>query len=109
MATTLKVLGQANPSATTLTTLYTVPALTSTTVSSIIVCNRSATATTFRVAVRVAGAAISNEQYIYYDLAIPGNDTFIATIGLTLSATDVVSVYSTLATLSFNLFGQENT
>lgn len=109
MATTLKVLGQSNPSATTLTTLYTVPASTSTVCSSITVCNRSATATSFRVAVRPAGAAISNEHYIYYDVTLAGNDTFIATIGITLATTDVVSVYSTLATLSFNLFGQENT
>lgn len=108
MGITLKVLGQQNPLATTLTTLYTVPALTSTVASSIVICNRSATPTTFRVAIRPAGAAISNEHYIYYDVTIAGNDTFIATIGITLATTDVVSVYATLATLSFNLFGQEN-
>jgi hypothetical protein len=105
MATTIKVLGQSNPSATTLTTLYT--AATAAVASSIVVCNRSATATSFRIAVRPAGAAISNEHYLYYDLTIAGSDTFIATIGITLAATDVVSVYATLATLSFNLFGQE--
>ena len=109
MANTLKVLGQSNPSATTLTTLYTVPAATSTVCSSIVICNRSATATTFRVAVRPSGASIANEHYIYYDVTIAGNDTFIATIGISLSTTDVVSVYATLATLSFNLFGQELT
>ena len=109
MATTLKVLGQSAPGAASLTDLYTVPALTSTVCSSIIVCNRSATATSFRVAVRPAGAAISNEMYLYYDVTIAGNDTFIATIGISLATTDVVSVYATLATLSFNLMGQENT
>lgn len=109
MATTLKVLGQSNPSAATLTTLYTVGASTSAVGSSIVICNRSTTATSFRVAVRPLGAVISNEHYIYYDVAIGGNDTFIATVGITLATTDVVSVYATLATLSFNLFGQENT
>lgn len=108
MATTLKVLGQSNPSATTLTTLYTVPASTSAVCSTLTVCNRSATATTFRVAVRPAGAGISNEHYLYYDVTIAGNDTFAATLGITLATTDVVSVYATLATLSFSLFGQEN-
>ena len=107
MATAYKTLGQSNPSAASLSTLYTVPALTQSVVSTITVCNRSATATTFRVAVRPAGASISNEHYIYYDVAIGGNDTFAATIGIALAATDVVSVYATLATLSFNLFGQE--
>lgn len=109
MATTLKVLGQSNPLATTLTDLYTVPALTSTVCSSIFVCNRSAVATSFRIAIRPNGVAISNEHYLYYDLPIPANDTFTATVGLTLGNTDVVSVYATDATLSFNLFGQEST
>jgi hypothetical protein len=109
MATALKVLGQSNPGAAALTTLYTVPAATSATGSSITICNRSAVATTFRVAVRPAGAAISNEHYLYYDLPITSNDTFIATIGITLATTDVVSVYATLATLSFSLFGLETT
>jgi hypothetical protein len=108
MAVIIKVLGQSNPSATTLTTLYTVPAATSTVCSSITICNRSATATTFRIAIRPAGAVVSNEHYLYYDVTIAGNDTFIATIGITLATTDVVSVYATLNTLSFHLYGQEN-
>jgi glucose-6-phosphate dehydrogenase assembly protein OpcA len=109
VAKIIKVLGQQAPGAASLTTLYTVPALTSTVCSSITVCNRSSVATSFRVAIRPAGAAISNEMYLYYDVAIAGNDTFIATIGITLATTDVVSVYNTLATLSFTLYGQEAT
>lgn len=108
MATALKVLGQSNPLATTLTDLYTVPASTSTVVSSIVVCNRSATQTTFRIAVRPAGASIANQHYLYYDVTLAGNDTFVATIGITLATTDVISVYATLATLSFSAYGQEN-
>ncbi len=109
MAQTLKVLGQQNPTATTLSTLYTVPALTSTVGSSIVICNRSSVATSFRIAIRPLGASISDQHYVYYDVPIAGNDTFIATIGITLATTDVVSVYATAATLSFNLFGTENT
>lgn len=109
MAATLKVLGQLHPSATTLDTLYTVPAATTTVCSTIFVCNISATDTSFRIAVRPGGAGISNEHYLYYDVTIAGNDTFAATIGLTLGATDVISVYATLGTLSFSVYGQENT
>ena len=109
MATSLKILGQAAPLATTNTDLYTVPAATSVSSSSIVVCNQSATATTFRIALRVAGAAITAKQYIYYDVAIPGNDTFIATVGISLATTDVVTVYCTLATCSFTILGQEIT
>jgi len=107
MAETNKVLGQSDPLATTLTNIYTVPGATSTIVSSIMVCNRSAIATAFRISVAVAGAADSTKQYLYYDIAITGNNSFSAILGLTLATTDVVRVYATLATLSFNIFGVE--
>ena len=102
-------MGQQNPSAATLTTLYTVPASTSTACSTLVVCNRSAVSTIFRIAVRPAGAGASNEHYIYYDTPIPGNSTLTATLGISLATTDVISCYATSSTLSFNLFGQENT
>lgn len=108
MSVALKVLGQSAPSATTLTDLYTVPASTSTVCSTLVVCNQSATATSFRVAVRPAGATIDPKHYLDYDTNIDGNDSLKITIGMTLATTDVVSVYATLATLSFTLFGQEN-
>ena len=55
----------------------------------------------------IAGAANNNDQYLYYDTAIPANDTFVATIGLTLGAADVIRVYATLATLTFQVHGVE--
>jgi len=109
MPTTYKVLGQSAPAATTPTDLYTVPAVTSAVCSSIIITNRSASVDAFRVSIAVAGAVTSNKDYIYYDVAIAGNDTFIATIGITLATTDVVRVYSTGGNLSFNLSGSELT
>jgi hypothetical protein len=107
MPITPKVLGQSNPSAASLTPLYTVPGATTVTGTTIMVANRSAVATSFRISVAPAGAGDSLEQYLWYDVNIDGNDTFAATIGITLEATDVVRVYATLATLSFNLFGVE--
>ena len=109
MANTYKVLGQSNPVAVTLTDAYTVPGATSTVVSSVVVCNRSSVATMFRVSVAVAGAADNNKQYLAYDAEILGNEIYAFTIGITLAATDVLRVYATLATLSFNVFGQEIT
>ena len=67
MADVIKVLGQLDPSATTTTTLYTVPNLNQTTVSSINVANRTSGALTFRLSVHVAGAGADNKQFIYYD------------------------------------------
>ena len=107
MADVSKVLAQLNPLAATLTTLYTVPAATSAVVSSIVVANRSATATSFRLSIAVAGAVDNNIQYLYYDVPIDGNDTFVATIGATLATTDVIRAYATLATCSFSVFGIE--
>lgn len=109
MAIAYKVLGQSTPSATTLTDLYTVPASTEAIVSTFTVANRAGSAATFRLAVAPAGASNSNEHYIYYDVAIPGNDTFAATIGISLEATDVVRVYASNTNLTFNIFGTEIT
>ena len=107
MAELLKVLGQSNPNAATLTDMYTVPGSKQVTGSSFVVTNRSGTLTTFRISIAVSGAADDDKQYIYYDVRIAGNDSFTATIGVTLAATDVVRVRATLATLSFNFFGVE--
>jgi hypothetical protein len=107
MPTTYKVLGQVAPSATTATTLDTVPSATQCVVSTIVVCNRAATAATFRVAVRPAGATLSNEHYIAYDSTIAANDIVALTMGITLAATDVVTVYASTANLSFSAFGSE--
>lgn len=106
MATTYKVLGQVSPSATTATTLYTVPSATSTVASTLVICNRSTT-TTVRVAVRPAGATLADTHYIIYDYTVNGNDSVFMTIGLTLAATDVVTVYAGTANVSFNLYGSE--
>lgn len=109
MATTYKVLGQSAPSATTLTTLYTVPSSTQTVSSTITVCNRSAVTVTYRIAVRPSGAAVANQHYIVYDAALSANSTDTISIGMTLATTDVVSIYASTADLSFTLFGSELT
>ena len=107
MANVYKILGQNSPLATTETVLYTVPAATSSVCSSISICNRGGTQTTFRVSLSQAGAATANKDYLYYDVTLAGNDTFIATIGVTLATADVIRVYSGNASLSFQLFGTE--
>jgi len=107
MPTTYKVLGQSNPSATTATTLYTVPSATQTIVSTITVCNQAATAGTYRIAVRIAGASLAAAQYVAYDISLPANTTDTLTLGLTLGAADVVTVYASSANFSFNAYGSE--
>jgi len=109
MAITYKVLGQSNPAANTNTTLYTVPSATSAVCSTLVICNQAASAATFRIAVRPAGAAIATPQYISYDTNINANDSITMTIGITLATTDIITVRANTTTVSFNLFGSELT
>ena len=108
MPATYKVLGQSIPVAVTLTTLYTVPAAAYAVTSTLVICNTGLTAVV-RVAVRPAGAAIATQHYIAYNLPVSQNDTVFLTLGMTLATTDVVSVYSSTATVAFSLFGSEVT
>jgi glucose-6-phosphate dehydrogenase assembly protein OpcA len=103
-----KVLGQVNPSATTATTLYTVPSAKSAVVSSLTVCNQTATAATFRIAVRPAGATLAAVHYVAYDVTVGASDTTALTLGITLATTDVITVYASTATLSFHAYGDES-
>lgn len=107
MPTAYKVLGQSSPSATTNTALYTVPAATQTVVSTISVCNRAATSASFRIAVRPNGATLANEHYISFDAPISANDSLFITVGATVDAADVITVYGSTANLSFTAFGSE--
>ena len=107
MATTYKVLGQSNPSATTNTTLYTAPSSTSTVVSTIVVCNQSSSAATYRIAVRPAGASVAAQHWIVYGATVGGSDSTALTLGLSLATTDVITVYASTANLSFSAFGSE--
>lgn len=107
MATTYKVLGQVNPAAATATTLYTVPAGTQTVVSTISVANLTAGELSFRIAIRPAGESLATKHYIAYDAKVAGNDTTFITIGATLGATDVITVYESAADIAFSAFGSE--
>jgi hypothetical protein len=107
MATTYKVLGQSAPAATTATDLYTVPAATSSVISTLAVCNRGTSTGTYRIAVRPAGATLANQHYIVYDTALAPNTSVVLTLGLTLAATDKVAIYASSANFSFSIYGTE--
>ena len=109
MADSLKVLGQVDTAATTVTTLYTVPSETVTTISSIVAANRTGSAITFRLSVHVAGASADDKQYLYYDKSVAANDSLTIVIGITLNQTDVLKVYASAVDMSFNVFGVETT
>lgn len=109
MAEVIKVLGQLDAPATTLTALYTVPGSTEAVVSTLTICNRNSSSVTVRVSVAVGGATDDLKQYLLYDAKVLKNDVLPLTIGMTLAATDVVRVYASTTGVSFNLFGTEIT
>lgn len=108
MAESLKTLGQLAPSATTNTTLYTVPAASSAVVSTIAICNRGVS-TNYRIAIRPAGATLADLHYIVYDNYVNQYDSVFLTLGITLAETDVITVYAGTANLSISAFGSEIT
>lgn len=107
-----KILGQSNPSATTVTTLYTVPASKEAVISTISVANLTATAATFRLILQPSAdvsATILNKQYLAYDITLGASDSTVITIGLTLATGDVIKVYGSTANIAFQAFGDEAT
>jgi len=107
MPTTYKVLGQSKPTANTLTSLYTVPSATQAVVSTLNVCNTTSTNDEIRIAVRPAGEAIADKHYLVHTIGVLPFSNYTYTIGMTLAATDVVSVFSLNGYANFNLFGTE--
>lgn len=104
----VKVLAQSAPSATTNTDIYTVPASSETVISTIFVCNRSASPATYRIAVRPNGATLASQHYIAFDVTVGASDSTTITSGITMDAADVLTVYASTANLSFSVFGSEN-
>lgn len=100
MATDYRVLGQSYPAANTITTLYTVPTAKQAVCSSIVICNHLNSPANYEIK---AGG-----QNITLNAPIPANDTITMCLGITLTATETVTVSST-GTISFNLFGSQIT
>lgn len=109
MPESYKILGQVAATANTTHNVYTVPAATSAVVSSIVICNRGAANTTFRIATQPAGAALSNTHYIAFDTVLPALDTIALSMGLTLGNTDVLSVNAAVSNVTFSVYGTEIT
>lgn len=109
MAFSYQILGQTSVAANTNTDLYTVSANTSAIVSSLVICNQNASGISYRVAARKNGAALTGSHYLIYNSTIPANDTVSLSFGMSLSATDIITVFANSASVSFTLFGTQVT
>ena len=107
MANAYKVLAQSAPSAATATDVYTVPAATETVISTVIIANRAATTGSFRLSVRPNGGTQTDAMYCAYDVPVAANDSTTLTLGITVDAADVITVYCSSADMSINIFGTE--
>ncbi len=97
-------LAQSLPSATTLTTAYTVPAAKHATIE-VVICNRGAAATV-RLSHAIDGAADTGAQYLLYDFPLDAGEAK-STARFTVASTDIIRVYSDTGTVSFNVNGIE--
>lgn len=112
MTVSYKILGQSNPSANLATDVYTVPNGASAVVSTLNVCNMAASGSAdslIKIAVRRNGETLLPHQYIVYNTPIAASDSISLTIGITLAANDVITVFADNTNTSFNVFGSELT
>lgn len=68
--------------------------------------NRSGSADTFRLSFSLRGAATSSKDYVYYNLPLDANDTFLSELDFTLDGTGVVRVFCSLGNISVTMYGQ---
>ena len=87
----LKLLGKADLSATTNTSVYTVGSGKEALVN-VNVCNRNSSAVTVRLA-NADGSTPSNDEYIEYDYSLAANQSFQRT-GIHMQAAQIIVAYS---------------
>ena len=110
MATTYKILGQKSPTTTAEESFSAVPASTNWVVSTLALTNFTGTAANITVNICQNGAASGNANTLIKTLSVPANTMVPVTMGITLSAGDVVRVTAgTANALAVQLFGSEIT
>lgn len=109
MPTLYKVLGQEQANTNATVTLYTVPSATQAIISTVNVCNLASANSTFRLAVRPAGAVLQLKHHLNFDTIVPGRDSINISLGLTMGNTDVLTGYANTGNIVFNVFGTEIT
>ena len=111
MATVLKQLGQLMPTNTTAASLYSPGASTQTLIKSIVVCNTSAGAVTYRIFHDDNGTTYDTTTALYYDVSLAGNTSIILSLNLVMDdSTGNLAVRTSSANdLTFTCYGAEIT
>lgn len=100
------ILGTADLTAATNTTVYTVPASTQASMS-VNICNRGTTNAVINLAV-AASATPTNDEYFIFRASIPPGGS-LERSGLVAQAAKLVVVYSDVASVSVQVYGYEDT
>ena len=107
MAEVKKILAQVAPTSGVGNYFATVPDAKAWVISTVIICN-GGSASTFRLhAVYAGDGSAAQKNRLYYDTAIPANDTFTLTLGITLSNADQLYCDVGSNNFSINVFGVE--
>ena len=102
------VLGEAAGGAATEVRVFTAPPGVVTSVTAIFVCNRGA-ATTFRLRITFAGAhTAENRQYLYFDTALPANDTLVIPYSISMSDGQTLYGRGASANVNFVVLGKSS-
>ena len=107
MAITYKILGQSNPTANTLTTVYTVPAATQAIVSTIVCCNQGSASANVSLTVQPANASANSAMYVASNISVSIQNSLALTLGITMGATDTIRTYCSTGNIAVSIFGSE--
>jgi hypothetical protein len=103
MANTAKKLFRGAATTSVGTNLYTVPASTTTVITSIVVTNTAASAGTFTIAIGTAGS----ETLLFDAVAIAADTTTVIDLKQVLVATEQIDGGASAATINFHISGME--
>jgi hypothetical protein len=108
MATTYKRAGvQGTNSVSTYATLYEVPADTNSVLSTIAICNTSASAAVYRIGFDDTAGTPGASEWLVYGSSVSPNDTVFLSLGVSLQSGQFIRVSSSADTVTFQAFVSE--
>lgn len=108
MPTTYKRSGvQGTAAVGTYATLYTVPASTVGVISTISICNTSASASTYRIGFSATAGTPGASEWLVYGASVAANDTVFLSLGVSLQTGQSIRVSSSADTVTFQAFVSE--
>lgn len=110
MPQSFKRLGAINPSANTQTNVYVVPSSTEAVMSTITVCNQTASNVSFSI-IQMDASEFADPApaatYLVRGAVVPAADTLVLTMGITANAGSILAANTNSGSISVSVFGSE--